>query len=90
MEFVKNFVETLESITDSLKLFDWHLQTKISPIVVKNLINYPIIIKIKQKFKLNKTFFFQCVSEATVRKVVKNLSSNKATAGKIPVKHTKK
>ena len=47
--------------------------------------NHPSIIKIKQKFKLHKKLSFQCVSEATVRKVVKNLSSDKATAGEIPV-----
>ena len=38
----------------------------------------------KQKFKLNKKSSFQCVSEATVRKVVKNLPADKATAGEIP------
>ena len=37
-------------------------------------------------FKLNKKSPFQCVSEATVRKVVKNLPSDKVTAGEIPVK----
>ena len=46
---------------------------------------HPSIIKIKHKFKLNKKFSFQCVSEATVRKVVKSLPSDKATAGEIPV-----
>ena len=39
-----------------------------------------------QKFKLNKKFSFQCVSEATVRKALKNLPSNKATAGETPIK----
>ena len=43
------------------------------------------IIKIKLKFKLIKKFAFQCVSEATVRKVVKSLPSDKATAREIPV-----
>ena len=46
---------------------------------------YPSIIKIKQKFKLNKKFSFQHVSEATVRKFVKNLPSDKATAGEFPI-----
>ena len=39
------------------------------------------IIKIKQKFKLNKKFSFQCVFVATVWK----LPSDKATTGEIPV-----
>ena len=51
----------------------------------KSFSNHPSIIKIKHKFKLNKKFSFQCVSEATVRKVVKSLPSDKATAGEIPI-----
>ena len=54
-------------------------------IIVKDFSHHLSIIEIKQKYKLNKKFFFQCVSEATVRKVVKNLPSDKATAGEIPV-----
>ena len=42
---------------------------------------HPRVLKIKQKFKLNKKFSFRCVSEATVRKFVKSLFSDKATAG---------
>ena len=55
------------------------------PNVVKKFSNHSSIIKIKQKFKLNKKFSFQCVSEATARKFVKNLLSHKATAVEIPV-----
>ena len=47
--------------------------------------NHPSIIKIWNKFKLNKKFSFQCVSEDTVRKVMKSLRSDKATVGEIPV-----
>ena len=46
---------------------------------------HPRVLKIKQKFKLNKKFSFRCVSEATVRKFVKSLSSDKATAGQSSV-----
>ena len=49
---------------------------------------FPVILvisKSSKKFKLNKKFSFQCVSEATVRKFVKNLLSDKAAAGEIPV-----
>ena len=53
--------------------------------IIKNFSNHPNIIKIKHKFKLNKKLSFQCVSVATVRKVVKSLPSDKATAGEIPV-----
>ena len=40
----------------------------------------------KEKVQLNKIFSFQHVSEATVRKVVKNLPSDKVSAGEIPIK----
>ena len=42
-------------------------------------------MRIKHKFKLIKKFSFQCVTEATVKKVVKSLPSDKATTGEIPV-----
>ena len=50
-----------------------------------NFSNHPIILKIKEKFQLNK-FFFQHVSEATVSNVVKNVPSNKASTGEISIK----
>ena len=53
--------------------------------IITTFSNHPNIIKIKHKFKLNKKFSFQCVSEATVKKAVKTLPSDKATAGEIPV-----
>ena len=46
---------------------------------------HPSILKIKQKLKINRKFSFQSVSEDTVKNVVKNLPSDKATAGEIPV-----
>ena len=84
-----NFNSYFKSVTDSLELFDWPLQSNVSCDKVQNIIkrfsNHPSIIKIKHKFKLNKKFSFQCVSEATVRKVVKSLPLDKATAGEIPI-----
>ena len=53
--------------------------------IIKSFSIHPSIIKIKHKFKLNKKVSFQCLSEATVKKVVKNLPSDKAPAGDIPV-----
>ena len=43
------------------------------------------ILKIKQKVKINRKLFFQSVSEDTVKNVVKNIPSDKATAREIPV-----
>ena len=44
-----------------------------------------VLLKSSKNSKLNKKFSVQCVSESTVRKFVKNLPSDKATAGEIPV-----
>ena len=81
----KTFISYFQLNTDSLELFDWTSQLNISdekvPNIVKIFSNHPSNIKIKQKFKLNKKFSFQCVSEATVRKFVKKLLSGKAAAG---------
>ena len=46
---------------------------------------HPSILKVKQKVKINKKFSFQSVSEDTVKNVVKNLPSGKATVSEIPV-----
>ena len=54
--------------------------------IIHNFSNHPSILKIKEKVQLNKRFSFQHVSEATVRKVVKNLPSDKVSAGEIPIK----
>ena len=62
---------------------------------VQGIISYsifqinPSILKIKEKFQLNKRFSFQHVSEDTVTKVVKNVPTDKASAGEIPVKFLK-
>ena len=87
MKIAKTFNTYFASVTDSLELFDWPLQSNMSYDKVQNIKSFfnPSIIKIKHKFKLNKKFSFQCVSEATVRKVVKSLPSDKATAGEIPI-----
>ena len=89
IKIAKKFDSYFESITDSFELFDWQLQLNISYEKVQNTIksfsNHPSTIKIKHKFKLNKKSSFQCVSEATVRKVVKSFPSDEATTTEIPV-----
>ena len=89
IKIAKTFNSYFESVTDSLELLGWPLQLNIYYEKVQNIITsfsrHPSIIKIKHKFNLNKKFSFQCVSEATVRKVIKSLPSNKARAGEVPV-----
>ena len=88
MEIAKSFNSFFESVTGSLKLFDWPVQSNISYGKVKILLKvFPIILVLlkSSKFKVNKKFSFHCVSETIIRKVVKSLSSDKATAGEISV-----
>ena len=93
IKIVYTFNSYFKSVTDSLEIFYWPLQPDVSCDKVENIIkrfsNHPSIIKIKHKFKISKKFSFQCVSEATLRKVVKSLLSDKATAGEIPVNELK-
>ena len=76
MKIAKTFNSYFKSFTDFLELFDWPLRSNFScdqrQNIIKSFSNHPSITEIKHKFKLNKKFSFQCVSEATVRKVVKS------------------
>ena len=88
-KIAKTFNTYFESVTDSLNVFEWISESvnsndKIEQILFK-FSKHPSILKIKQKVKINSKFSFQSVSEDTVKNVVKNLPSVKATAGEIPV-----
>ena len=89
-KIVKTFNSSFETVTDSLNLFSWSSKVKVCDDKVEGIIlnfsNHPSILKIKEKFQFNKRFSFQHVSEATVRKVVKNLPSDKVSPGEIPIK----
>ena len=89
-KIVKTFNSFFEKVTDSLNLFSWSLKVKISDDkiqgIIPNFSNDPSILIIREKVQLNKRFSFQHVCGATVSKVVKNLPSDKASAGEIPIK----
>ena len=103
-KIAKTFNSFFETVTDSLNLFSWSSKVKVCDDKVQGIIlnfsSHPSILKIKEKFQL-KIFSFQHVSEATVmrqhaseanfsvRKVVKNLPSDKVSAGEIPTKIVK-
>ena len=78
----KTFNSFFETVTDSLSLFSWSSKVNFSDDKVRGFIfnfsNHSRILMIKEKFQLNKIFSFQHVSEATVRKVVKNLLLKKS------------
>ena len=89
-KIAKTFNSFFETVTDSLNLFSWSSKVKVWDDKVQEIIlnfsSQPSILKTKGKFQLNKIFSFQHISEATVRKVVKNLPSDKVSAGEIPIK----
>ena len=60
-----------------------HTVDKVQGIIL-NFSNHPGIFKIIEKFELSKIFSFQHVSEVIVRKVMKNVPSDKVSAGEIP------
>ena len=89
-KIAKTFNSFFETVTDSLNLFSWSSKVKVCDDKVQGIIpnfsNHSSILKIKEKFRLNKRFSFQHVSEATIRKVLKNLPSDKVPAGEVPIK----
>ena len=93
-KIAKTFNSFSETVHDSLNLFSWSSKVNFSDDKVKGIIlnfsNHPSILIIKEKFQLNKIFSFQHISEDTVRNALKNLPSDKASAGEIPIKILKK
>ena len=89
-KIAKTFNSFFETVTDSLNLFSWPSKVNVCDDkvqgIIRNFSNHPSILKIKEKVQLNKRISFQHVSEATVRKAVKNLPSDKVSAGEIPIK----
>ena len=89
-KIAKTFNLFSEAVTDSFNLFIRPSKVGICDDKVQgimdNFSNHPSILKIKENVQLNKRFSFQHVSEATIRKVVKKLPSDKESAGEIPIK----
>ena len=57
---------------------------------MKKSANHLTVRKIKQKIKTANKFSLRPINEDLVKGIVKNLSTNKATSGDIPVKLLKK
>ena len=85
-KIAKTFNSFFGTVTDSLNLFSWSSKVNVSDDKIQGIIlhltNNSSILIIKQKFQL-KRFCFQHVYKATVRKVMKNLPSNKVSVGDI-------
>ena len=84
--FNKHFSETVKEINT----FEWHsnneeLTEETLTKIIKKFRNHPSIVKIKNKYLIKETFCFQPVSVKDVENVIKNIPSNKASGGDIPI-----
>ena len=53
--------------------------------IIKKFKNHPSIVKIKNKYLIKEKFSLQPVSVKDVENVIKNIPSNKASGGDIPI-----
>ena len=86
-KIAKIFNTYFELVADLLNLFEWIGESVNSNYKIEQVkfSKHPSILKIKQNVKINKKFSFQSISEENVKNIVKNIPSDKATAGEIPV-----
>ena len=82
----KHFAETVEK----LNTFEWpsnneDLTEETLTKIIKKFKNHPSIVKIKSKYLIKEKFSFQPVSVKDLENVIKNIPSNKASGGYIPV-----
>ena len=52
--------------------------------------NHPSIIKIKERYKVKEDFSFRLVTTEEIKAVIRDLPTNKAAGGEIPVHVLKK
>ena len=77
--FNKHFAETVEK----LNTFEWPSNNE--DLTEETLKNHRSIVKIKNKYLIKEKFSFQPVSVKDVENVIKNVPSNKASGGDIPI-----
>ena len=53
--------------------------------MIKKFKNHPSIVKIKNKYLIKEKFSLQPVSVKDVENVIKNIPSNKASGGNMPI-----
>ena len=82
------FNSYLESVTESLDLFNWALEPydqakDLVERIIQRFSHYPSIIKIKQNIKILKNFFFY--AQLKLKNVINRLPQNKSVSGDIPL-----
>ena len=92
-EIAKTFNDYFGSIVEKLDLHHWEDKTS-SPSntsdkvndIIKNYVKHPSICNIKRKFAGISKFSFRPVSVDEVKKIIRDLQTNKAVGGEIPTK----
>ena len=84
--FNKHFAETVEK----LSTFEWpstneDLSEEMVTKIIKKFKNHPSVLKIKSKYLIQEKFSSQPVSVKDVENIIKNIPSNKASGGDIPI-----
>ena len=84
--FNKHFAETVEKLI----AFEWpsineDLTEETVTKIIKKFKNHPSVLKIKIKYLIQEKLFFQPVSVKDVENIIKNIPSNKASGGDMPI-----
>ena len=94
-EVAKEFNQYFGHITDSLDLYEFpdvrvcEGRDDIDNIVYK-FRNHPSIIKIKERYKVKENFSFRLATTEEIKAIIRDLPTNKAAGGEIPVNVLKK
>ena len=94
-EVAKEFNQYFGHITDSLNLYEFpdvrvcEGRDDIDNIVYK-FRNHPSIIKIKERYKVKENFSFRLATTEEIKAIIKDIPTNKAAGGEIPVNILKK
>ena len=94
-EVAKGFNQYFGHITDSLDLYEFpdvrvcEGLDEIDSIVYK-FRNHPSIIKVKQRYKVKENVSFRLATTEEIKAIIRDLPTNKAAGGEIPVNVLKK
>ena len=92
-EIAKTFNDYFDAIVDNLDLHHWEGKTSSPPNtsdkindVIKNSEKHPSICNMETKYRGIGNFSFRPVSVEEVKKIIRDLKTNKAVGGEIPTK----
>ena len=94
-EAAKEFNQYFGHITDSLDLYEYPDVTFCEGLgdidnIVYKFRNHPSIIKIKERYKVKENISFRLTTTEEIKAIIRDLPTNKAAGGEIPVNVLKK